>query len=1065
MTVLSSSRVVSAVLGPTNTGKTHLAIDRMLGRKSGVIGFPLRLLAREIYDRLVRSRGPSQIALVTGEEKIVPATAKYYICTVEAMALDWGADFLAVDEIQLCADPERGHVFTDRLLNARGLQETMFLGSASMRDKIRTLVPEAEIQQRERLSTLSWAGVKKLARLPPRSAVVAFSAESVYAIAELLRRQKGGAAVVMGAMSPRTRNAQVEMFQAGEVDYLVATDAIGMGLNLDIHQIFFAGLDKFDGRRHRPLTLAEMSQIAGRAGRHTNDGGFGVTGEAHALDPETIRDIEDHRVEPVKQIWWRNSRLEFASPEALLKSLEAPPPAPGLLRVRDAEDEGALRILLRDSDVRDSARGRAGVKLLWEVCQTPDFRKSGLNEHAALLERIYAFLSGGGGVIPSDWMAAQMARLDRTDGDIDAISKRLAYIRTWTYAAHRPDWLADPAAWRDATRALEDRLSDALHARLTQRFVDRRASLLMRRLKQKEELVASVDKDGSVAVEGEFVGRIEGLRFQPDKEAEGAQLKTLLAASAAPVAAELTQRVEKLYAANDTEIDFTEQGGLVWDNVVIGRIVKGADPLTPKVKVFADDLLEQVSRERAEKRLQDWLNRRIATLFEPLNALKGDEAMTGLARGVAFQLAEGLGVLPRVGETAANVKSLDQDGRGQLRKHGVRFGQHTIFIPALLKPAPSRLRLTLWGVFGDLEEIPAPPPAGAVTFPAPEGVPAAYYAMSGYRRSGARAIRIDMLERLADLIRNLDGRGGFEPSLEMLSITGLTMDQFVDLMGGLSYVAEKGERPKRKPEAAKPAPAEAAPAAQAETPAEITTETTGETTAAIMGEAVSEAPAAEAVESAADVVAEAAVEAPAELAAEAASEAPAAELAAEFAAEVEVEAKPAAPEEMEAFYTLRYSPRARSPRPERGPRRDGAREGGREGGAPRGDRPRGPRRDGQAPRDGHREGQPQPAAEGQAAAPVEGAAPAPAREGRPPRREGERGPRRDGDAPRGDRPPRREGEGGAPRGGDRGGPRRPYEDRDRGPRAYVAAPPPAEGENSAAADSPFAILKRLKDQS
>ncbi|WP_018632690.1 helicase-related protein [Neomegalonema perideroedes] len=1055
MTAFSSPRIVSAILGPTNTGKTHLAIDRMLGRKSGVIGFPLRLLAREVYDRLVRARGPSQIALVTGEEKIVPATAKYYICTVEAMALDWGADFLAVDEIQLCADPERGHVFTDRLLNARGLQETMFLGSASMRDKIRALVPEAEIQQRERLSTLSWVGSKKLSRLPPRSAVVAFSAENVYAIAELLRRQKGGAAVVMGAMSPRTRNAQVEMFQSGEVDYLVATDAIGMGLNLDIHQIFFAGLEKFDGRRHRPLTVAELSQIAGRAGRHTNDGGFGVTGEARPIDPEMIREIEEHRVDPVRHIWWRNSRLELASPEALLKSLEAPPPAPGLMRVRDADDEGVLKILLRDSEIRDSTRGRSAVKLLWEVCQTPDFRKSGLNEHAALLERIYAFLSGGGGVIPTEWMAEQMGRLDRTDGDIDAISKRLAYIRTWTYAAHRPDWLADPAYWREATRALEDRLSDALHARLTQRFVDRRASLLMRRLKQKEELVASVDKDGSVAVEGEFVGRIEGLRFQPDKEAEGAQLKALLAASAAPVAAELTQRVEKLYAASDAEIDFTEQGGLVWDNVVVGRIVKGAEPLAPKVKVFADDLLEAVSRERAERRLQQWLDRRVATLFEPLNALKNDEAMTGLARGVAFQLSESLGVLPRAGEAAASVKSLDQEGRGQLRKHGVRFGQHTIFIPALLKPAAARLRLTLWGVFGELEEIPAPPPAGVVTFLAPESAPAAYYPMSGYRRSGARAIRIDMLERLADLIRTLDGRTGFEPSLEMLSITGLTMDQFVDLMSGLNYVAEKGERPKRKPEAAK-APASDAPPAEAAAPEAV------DSPEAAAPEAPEEAPAP--VEAVAETPAEPPVESPVEAAAESPAESPV-----EAAAPEEAEAAEAAPqakaqsarEEIEVFYLLRYSPRART---ERGPRREGAREGG-----PR----RGPRQQAGAPAGAGgapREGAPREAREG-----------AP-REGRPPRREGEGGrpqgerrprgeggdrPQREGAPPReGGRPPRREGEGGRPQGERferRGGPRRPPEDR--GPRAYVAAPPPAAGEKKGApSDSPFAVLQRLKDQ-
>ena len=788
---------VTAVLGPTNTGKTTYAIERMLGHKSGVMGFPLRLLAREVYDKVVALRGPSVVGLVTGEEKIVPKNAKYFICTVESMPTEIGASFLAVDEIQLCADPERGHVFTDRLLNARGMNETLFLGALTMRDRIEQIIPAARFHIRERFSVLTYAGSKKISRLPPRSAIVCFSTDQVYAIAELIRRQKGGAAVVMGALSPRTRNAQVKIFQDGEVDYLVATDAIGMGLNLDLKSVWFAGKAKFDGRKHRNLQAQELAQIAGRAGRYKNDGSFGVTADCRPLEPEVVESIEDHRFAPVGSLQWRNSRLQYASPPALLASLEFPAPMPGLQRTREGEDVTALRMLAADPDVQMSAKGKNAVRLLWDVCQIPDFRKTMISEHADLLRRLYGYLTTGQKVIPTDWMAQQIIRIDKTDGDIDVLSKRLAYIRTWTYTANRSDWLDDAKHWRERTRAVEDRLSDALHARLTQRFVDRRTSVLMQRLKQKEELVASVDKNGDVTVEGEHVGRIEGLRFQPDKGAEGVHATTLRAASTAPVMAELTQRVEKLYAGNDGDIDFTEQGGIVWDSVVIGRLTKGADTLSPVAKLFADELLEATSVERAERRLQQWIDRRIKTLFEPLLAIRDDEAIQGIAKGVVFQLVEALGVLPR-GPVAQDVKSIEQETRSMMRKHGLRFGQYTLFLPILLKPAPARMRIMLWGIASDLDDIPAPPPAGVVTFPAPEGLPDAYFQMAGYRKAGDRALRLDMLERLADMTRTLDARKGFEATADMLSITGLTLEQFASLMDGLGYRSEKAERPKVK---------------------------------------------------------------------------------------------------------------------------------------------------------------------------------------------------------------------------------------------------------------------------
>jgi ATP-dependent RNA helicase SUPV3L1/SUV3 len=786
---------VTAVLGPTNTGKTHYAIERMLARDSGIIGLPLRLLAREIYDKIVALRGPQSVSLITGEEKISPPRARYHVCTVEAMPLGQPVDFVAVDEIQLCADPDRGHVFTHRLLHARGRYETLLLGSDTMRARIASLVPGVRYHGRTRYSTLSWTGSKKLSRLKPRTAVVAFSIDQVYAIAELIRRQRGGAAVVMGALSPRTRNAQVALYQEGDVDYMVATDAIGMGLNMDVDHVAFAGTAKFDGWRHRALEPNELAQIAGRAGRYTKDGTFGVTGEASQLAPETIEAIEQHRFRPVSKLMWRNSDLRFHSVAALLASLDAAPGDADLVRAPEAEDQAVLRTLWEDAAVREVATRGDRIRLLWEVCQIPDFRKVSPAEHATLVGRIYRFLLADAHCIPSDWLAGQIERLDRVHGDIDALSKRLAYIRTWTYVANRPGWIEDVERWRGETRAVEDRLSDALHERLTQRFVDRRTSVLMRRLKQKERLLAEVNDKGEVTAEGHFLGRLDGFRFTIDSEATGDELKTLRSASLSAVGAELARRADKLYLSPDSEIDLTDQGGLMWGADAVGRISKGDDPLAPKITVFVDDMADQGVAEKVERRLRHWLGRRVNALFEPMLAMRDDEAITGLARGVAFRLAENFGVVPRR-EIADDVKALGQEDRALLRKHGVRFGQHFVFMPALLKPAPTRLRLLLWSLARDLEVFPDAPPPGHVTVGVAPDAPEGYYHMSGYRPCGARALRIDMLERLADLIRPLDARTGFEATQDMLSITGCTHEQFAELMAGLGYQVEKGERPK-----------------------------------------------------------------------------------------------------------------------------------------------------------------------------------------------------------------------------------------------------------------------------
>ena len=877
---------ITAVLGPTNTGKTHYAIERMLAHRTGVIGLPLRLLAREVYDRIVKARGPSVVALVTGEERIVPERAQYWVCTTEAMP-EVGADFVAIDEIQLCADPERGHVFTDRLLHMRGLHETMLLGSHSMRQAIAALLPGVEFVRRERFSTLRWAGSKKISRMKPRAAIVGFSLDNVYAIAELIRRQKGGAAVVMGALSPRTRNAQVELYQNGDVDFLVATDAIGMGLNLDIEHVAFSATVKFDGRRMRHLFPHELGQIAGRAGRHTQDGTFGVTGEAETLPEDLIEAIEEHRFAPIERLQWRNPRLEFGTLGRLIESLEAPPQDERLTRGREADDLRALKALGAIGEITDRLRHPSDVRLLWDVCRIPDFRSVSETEHATLLARIFGFLQTGKGV-PSDWLAAQIARIDRPTGDIDTLSKRLAFIRTWTYVAQRKGWVDDETHWREETRAVEDRLSDALHGALTQRFVDRRTSVLLRRLKQKETLVAEVNDKGEVTVAGEFAGRLEGFRFRQDATSSPDEARMLARAAYEALRPEFSLRSDRFYNAPDTEMDFTEQGGLMWGAMAVGKLVKGNEPLKPGVEAFVDEEAGPEVMEKVRRRLQHFIDRKVAALFDPMLAMGRDEALTGLARGFAFRLTEAMGILPREG-VAAEVKELDQEARGLLRKHGVRFGQYTIFQQALLKPAPTRLRLVLASLWDGLDTFPESPPPGLVTIPYIADIPASAYTRSGYRPAGSRAIRIDMLERLADILRTQDSRGGFEATPDMLSITGMTLEQFADLMAGLGYKGEKGEREKTRvaapvklPEASSdnPIPEEASPLAEAEAVAE-----TGEAEAA------------------------------------------------------------AAPE-MEAFYTFTWSPRpaARAPRGEhhgeRGPRRapranDGGAPRAHDGGAPR----------------------------------------------------------------------------------------------------------------------------------
>ncbi|MEL6522431.1 MAG: helicase-related protein [Pseudomonadota bacterium] len=953
---MRQNATVTAVLGPTNTGKTHYAIERMLAYRTGVMGLPLRLLAREVYDRVVAVRGPSVVALVTGEERIVPDRTQYWICTVEAMPLEIGADFVAVDEIQLCADPERGHVFTDRLLHARGLHETLFLGADTMRGAIAAIEPKAQFMRRERFSTLSYSGSKKLSRMPGRSAVVGFSVENVYAIAEVIRRLRGGCAVVMGALSPRTRNAQVDLYQNGDVDFLVATDAIGMGLNLDVKHVAFSGLRKFDGRRMRDLFPNELAQIAGRAGRYKTDGSFGVTGEAPPLDDQVVDAITNHRFTPLKRLQWRNTSLDYGSVDRLIASLEAGTDHEWLARAREADDLAALRTLSANLDVMGRVGTAQGVRLLWDVCRIPDFRGISAAEHASLLERIFSFLTDLGRV-PDDWIARQIKFIDRTDGEFDTLSKRLAYIRTWTYVAQRSGWLDDESHWRGETRAVEDRLSDALHEALTRAFVDRRTSVLLRRLKQKESLVAEVSDKGEVSVEGQFIGQLQGFRFSQDRSATADEAKTLRQTALQALAPEFHLRADRFYNAPDTELDFTEQGGLMWGEHAVGKLVKGSESLKPRIEAFVDEEAGSDVAEKVTRRLQHFIDRRIATLFEPLLGLSRDEALPGLARGFAFRMVEALGVIRR-DTIADDVKALDQDMRALLRKHGVRFGQFTIFMPLLLKPAPTRLRLVLWSLDQGLDEFPESPPPGLVTIPTPVEAPESYDTMAGYRVAGSRAIRIDMLERLADQLRTENSRAGFEAKPEMLSITGMTLEQFADLMGGLGYRAERGERQKVRATPVAQAPAVEAPpdAVATDVPSAPSPETSAEEAATPVGEETSDVPdqtpetvaetpeVAEAGESQETVVPSADAEAAPMAEDVVASTEDAVPVPDEAAAPTEA-AEDAAPD-IEIFYTFTWAPRRQANGRGRG-RNDGAADGKPGKGKDRGKgKPKGKRQDG-----------------------------------------------------------------------------------------------------------------------
>lgn len=887
---------MTAVLGPTNTGKTHLAIERMLAHPTGMIGLPLRLLAREVYLRVVAKVGPEKVALVTGEEKIKPDRPRYWICTIEAMPRDLDVAFVAIDEIQLGADMDRGHVFTDRLLYVRGREETLLIGSSTILPLVQSLIPNVHTTTRPRLSKLTFAGEKKLSRLPRRTAIVAFSAEEVYAIAELIRRQRGGAAVVLGALSPRTRNAQVELYQSGDVDYLVATDAVGMGLNLDVDHVAFAANWKYDGTRFRRLTPSEMGQIAGRAGRHLSDGTFGSTGRCQPFEAELVERLEHHDFDPLRILQWRNPDLSFGSLDALQASLDEHPHEAGLTRAPMGEDQQALEILMREEDIRDMARNPATVRRLWDVCGVPDYRKVHPQVHADLIAQLYRFLMKGmAGRIPDQWFAEQVAMIDRTDGDIDTLSRRIAQGRTWTFVANRPDWLRDPEHWQGETRRVEDRLSDALHERLASRFVDRRTSVLMRRLRENTMLEAQITPDGDVTVEGQHVGQLNGFLFVPDASAEGHEAKTLRSAADKALASEFESRAERFASTADSTLVLSHDGTIRWTGAPVGRLVPGDKLFAPQIRVLADDSLDTAGREKVQGRLDAWLKAHVVRLLGPLMEIETAADLTGLAKGIGYQVVESLGVLERA-KVAHEMRTLDQDGRAALRRHGVRFGAYHIFLPALLKPAPRTLAAQLWALRNGgldqrgLDEIAHLAGSGRTSIKVDKEIAKGLYRAAGFRVCGERAVRVDILERLADLIRPAiayrpgttpgappDGAAdgeGFVATVGMTSLVGCSGEDFASILKSLGYSNETRPGPAITVPllpAAATAPATPAPAA-AEAPAQDETvaqdvapegETTPEQTET--GEA-GEAPHAEAEAASTDEgsAAESAPEVPAE---------------------------------------------------------------------------------------------------------------------------------------------------------------------------------------------------------
>ena len=785
---------IISVLGPTNTGKTHFAVERMMQFETGVIGFPLRLLAREVYDNCVKKLGSNRVALITGEEKIIPPTANYYLCTVESMPLDLNFEFVAIDEIQMCADPERGHIFTDRLLNYRGDKLTMFLGADTMKNIISNLVPSSEFVYRDRLSKLIYTGYKKISRIQPRSAIVAFSVDEVYALAEFIRRQRGGAAIVMGSLSPKTRNAQVDLYQSGDVDFLVATDAIGMGINMNIDHVSFSNLRKYDGKKIRGLRNTEIGQISGRAGRYKNNGSFGITGDCEALTSEQIEKLENHKFDSVVNIYWRNSSLDFSSIKKFVESLNRPPSIPNLLRNRELIDENMFKFLTAETSQLKINNDENHISKLWECCQIPDFTKSSYNEHMEIVTSVFNFLTSDKEKITNDWMKKQVSNLDNLIGNIDAIANRISHVRTWSYVANKRNWVENNDYWIAKTKDIEDKLSDRLHEELSKSFVDKRISILSRGLKQDIQHEAKISENNEIIMDGQLVGKINGLKIVLDYTSNALQtdIRSIKKAARNGAALELKKRIEEIIASPQ-HFSLKKDKNVYWKEKIIGKIYPGKNYLNPDVKIVADESIEPQDQQRVASSLLNWLKLEKQNLLQDLIKIENSQYENRFIRGLCYQLFENNGVLKRENVDEI-VKQINKEDRSILRKLGIKIGRYHIYQPRMVKPAAVTFKTILWNCFHNLSDNKSP--AFGLNFVKNfTNHDKEYLLICGFETFDNYIIRIDILERLFLKIISLSKNGLFELTSDILNLLGSTKEDFKELMKKMDYnYIEKEEK-------------------------------------------------------------------------------------------------------------------------------------------------------------------------------------------------------------------------------------------------------------------------------
>ena len=783
---------VTAVLGPTNTGKTYQAIETMLGFESGMMGFPLRLLAREVYDKIIGIINPNQVALITGEEKIIPPNAKYYLCTVESMPIDKNLDFVAVDEIQMCADNERGHIFTDRLLNLRGNKLTMFLGANTIKNIISKLDEDTEFINKERLSNLSYIGHKKISRINRKSAIIAFSTEEVYAIAELIRRQKGGAAIVMGSLSPKTRNAQVELYQSGDVDFLVATDAIGMGINMDLESVYFSNIRKFDGKKLRRLKLSEIGQISGRAGRYLNDGNFGITGDCDEIKADEVELLETHKFDEIKTLFWRNTNLNFNNFASIIKSLDERPKEDWLKRIHECEDEKIFKYFLKDSNHYKIGNNKEELSLLWECCQIPDFVKKTYGNHLEVVSKVFGFLNKKNGKITNNYMKQQLLSLDKLDGNVDSISNRIANVRTWSYVSNKINWVENQDYWVERTKILEDKLSDRLHEELTKTFIDKRASVLARGLKQDMNFDTKIIEDDKVMIDNQFIGRLKGLKLELDLK-DGTldtDVKSLKKAARQNIGPELNKRIDQIIKTGLIEIK--EDFKIYWGKFPIAKLLPGKDYLNPELTLIIDDIIDSSAQKKLNKYIQEWVDKKINIVLKSLVDLKNLKESNSSIRALAYQLYENNGVLKR--EIVSDyLKNLGQDERKILRNMGVKFGRYHVFLFKLLKPESVSLRVLLWKNFHQKFFNLTPPTFGLNFLESKKLINSDFMLLCGFEKFDKYFIRIDILERLFVLIinSNPDNKNEIKLTPEMLNLLGCSKDNFLKLIKKMNYKTYK----------------------------------------------------------------------------------------------------------------------------------------------------------------------------------------------------------------------------------------------------------------------------------